>query len=108
MNGIAINPSSGNKIDFMVPGNTDWVVAQLERSKQVPVFSDQNASVAALEDVILGKLIYHREGGSEKHLRDIRGILRFSGDMIDVEYMARFARKLGVHEAWEAIMNSDG
>jgi len=30
--------------------------------------------------VILGKMAYYREGGSEKHLRDIAGILKVSGD----------------------------
>lgn len=102
-----INPSSGNKIDFMVAGTTKWVLAQLDRSKQVPVFSDQSANVAAPEDVILGKLIYYREGGSEKHLRDIRGMLKFSGDTIDLEYMNTSSRHLGVRDMWEAILNAD-
>ena len=29
------------------------------------------------------KLEYYREGGAEKHLRDIAGILRISGEQID-------------------------
>jgi hypothetical protein len=101
-----INPSSGNKIDFMVAGQTAWVLAQLQRSKQLSIFPDQVANVAAPEDVILGKLVYYREGGSEKHLRDITGMLTFSGDMIDRAYVDRFAQLLGVAEMWEAILNS--
>jgi len=30
---------------------------------------------ASPESVIVNKLIFHREGGSEKHLEDIRGML---------------------------------
>jgi hypothetical protein len=101
-----INPSSGNKIDFMVAGHTKWVLAQLDRSKQLAIFPDQVANVAAPEDVILGKLIYYREGGSEKHLRDITGILKFSGAMIDRAYLNEFAQRLGVADMWEAVLNS--
>jgi hypothetical protein len=32
--------------------------------------------IAAPEDVILGKLWYFAEGGCDRHLRDIAGILR--------------------------------
>ena len=101
-----INPSSGNKIDFMVAGHTTWAVAQLKRSKQVALFPNRSAQVATPEDVILGKLIYYREGGSEKHLRDIAGILKFSGNMIDRAYVNEFARQLGVADMWEALLNS--
>ncbi len=101
-----INPSSGNKIDFMVAGQTDWAVAQLNRSKCVALFPDQDAKVAAPEDVILGKLVYYREGGSEKHLRDIAGMLKFSDGMIDREYVEQFAQRLGVADMWEAVRNS--
>lgn len=101
-----IHPSSGNKIDFMVAGHTDWVVAQLNRSKRVDLFPDQDAQVAAPEDVILGKLIYYRDGGSEKHLRDITGMLRFSGEIIDRAYVGQFAERLGVADMWQAVLNS--
>lgn len=33
-----INPSSGNKLDFMVAGRTAWAMAQLNRSRQIPLF----------------------------------------------------------------------
>lgn len=101
-----IHPASGNKIDFMVAGQTDWAIAQLNRSKCVAIFPDQDAQVAAPEDVILGKLVYYREGGSEKHLRDIAGMLKFSGDMIDRAYVGQFAKRLGVADMWEALLNS--
>jgi hypothetical protein len=101
-----IHPSSGNKIDFMVSGQKAWVPAQLERCKQVRIFPDTDVNIAAPEDVILGKLLYYREGGSEKHLRDIAGILRLSRTLTDRDYIARQAEKLGVADLWESIENS--
>lgn len=99
-----INPTSGTKIDFMIAGSSAWVRAQLERRKRIPFFPDQDGAVAAPEDVILGKLVYYREGGSDKHLRDIAGILKFSGELIDREYVSRFAAQLGVSDTWEILL----
>jgi hypothetical protein len=99
-----IHPASGNKIDFMVAGRTDWTAAQLHRCKSVSMFPDCEVSVAAPEDVILGKLIYYREGGSEKHLRDVAGILRISGELVDRDYVGKFADELGVAEIWQAVL----
>jgi hypothetical protein len=101
-----IHPSSGNKIDFMLAGHKPWVVAQLQRAKSLPVFADVEVDVAAPEDVILGKLIYYRGGGSEKHLRDITGILKTSAAIVDGEYLSQQADELGVLEIWRTIEKS--
>lgn len=65
-----LHPASGNKVDFMIAGTSDWTRAQLDRSVIAPLLPDCRMRVARPEDVILGKLIYYREGGSEKHVRD--------------------------------------
>ncbi len=101
-----IHPASGNKIDFMVAGGTAWSAAQLERRRRVRVFPEQEVDVAAPEDVILGKLIYYREGGSDKHLRDITGILTFSEGDIDRGYIARFAAQFGVTDVWQRVLDA--
>lgn len=89
----------------MVAGGKPWVIGQLNRSKQVPVLADVEVSVAAPEDVILGKLAYYRDGGSEKHLRDITGILKASAVLIDQHYIAQQACWLRVIDLWEAVLN---
>jgi len=40
-------------------------------------------TLAPPEYVIVRKLEYYREGGSEKHLRDIRAMLAVSGELLD-------------------------
>ena len=99
-----IHPASGNNIDFMIAGRTAWALAQLRRRVCVAVFPDINVSLAAPDDVILGKLVYYHEGRSEKHLRDIAGILRISGEAVDREYVARFAVELGVADVWKSVL----
>lgn len=99
-----IHPRSGNKIDFMVVSEGGWAAAQLSRSRRI--FFEENTAgiVAAPEDVILGKLVFYREGGSEKHLRDIAGILKVSGEIVDRSYVQRFAEKLDVVDIWQAVL----
>ena len=99
-----IHPASGNKIDFMIAGHTEWASTQLARRRMTPIFPDVDGYVASPEDVMLGKMIYYGEGGSEKHLRDITGILRVCGELVDMQYVEQFAKKLGVTEIWQAIL----
>lgn len=60
--------------------------------------------VAPAEYVILRKLEYFREGGSEKHLRDIRGILDISGDQLDRTFLAQWIDRLRVGAEWNRIV----
>jgi len=99
-----IHPTSGNKIDLMVLGDTPWARAQIDRRRNVELSPNCIACVAAPEDVILGKLIYYHEGGSEKHLRDITGILKISGDSVDRDYIHRFVNQLDIADIWQAVL----
>lgn len=99
-----IHPASANKIDFMVAGASRWSDAQLERRVARELTDSGPCFVAAPEDVILGKLLYYREGGAEKHLRDITGVLLRSSELIDRAYLDRFADELGVGEEWRSIV----
>jgi hypothetical protein len=44
-----------------------------------------------------------REVGSDRHLRDIAGMLAVSGGEIDIAFVAEWARRLGVGDLWEAV-----
>jgi len=103
-----IHLDSGNKIDFMVIGDSGWYSLQLSRRIEIELTEGVTGYVAAPEDVILGKLIYYQEGGSEKHLRDISGILSISGKAVDRDYIAKHAVELGVHDIWQAIVEKIG
>ena len=56
------------------------------------------------EDVILKKMEAYREGGSEKHLRDIAGVLKISGERLDRSYIQDWADRLGVTEVWQDVL----
>lgn len=66
-----IHATSGNKIDFMIARGDAWGVEQLRRRVRLELLPGMRGFVASPEDVIIGKMVYYREGGSDKHLRDI-------------------------------------
>jgi hypothetical protein len=55
---------------------------------------------APVEYVIVRKLEYFRESGSDRHLRDISGILRVSGDEIDVAALDRLIGERALEALW--------
>jgi hypothetical protein len=102
-----LHPSSGNKIDFILTRLEAWSAGQLKRSRRIELRLGGEsipAYVAAPEDVILGKLWYYSEGGSDRHLRDIAGILRVTGEGVDRAEVERWARELGYLEAWQQVL----
>lgn len=48
---------------------------------------------------------YYREGHSDKHLRDIAGVFKISGDQIDRGYLEEWIARLGLEEVWSAVLN---
>lgn len=66
-------------------------------------FDITNIVLAPPEYVIVRKLEYFREGGSEKHLRDIRAMLAVSGDQIDQEELLRWIERQNVKEQWQQV-----
>ncbi len=59
-------------------------------------------SFARPEAVIVHKLRFFREGGGDKHLRDIRGMLAVSAGDIDLALLERAVGELGLGDAWRA------
>ena len=101
-----IHPSSGLKVDFMVASSGDFDVRRFERVVRVPFTEGADICLASIEDVIVKTLEYFGMGRSEKHLRDIAGILRINGDEVDLTYVEGWAIRLGFHEAYVELMES--
>ena len=58
-------------------------------------------SVAPIEYVILRKLQYYRDSGSDRHLRDITMMFRFSGDAVDGDALNEWCGRLGLTSVLE-------
>ena len=99
-----IHTTSGYKIDFVVLSDSDFDRSRRRRCRDLPVLAEGPTWFASPEDVILKKMLYFKEGGSDKHLRDIAGVLRLQGERLDKFYVAEWAKLLGVEGIWQAIV----
>lgn len=95
-----IHKESFFKVDVFIPAKRPFMEEQFSRarrqvlSKEPPV----EAFVATAEDTVLAKLEWYRSGGevSELQWRDILGILEVQGGDLDLDYLHRWAKELGV------------
>ena len=99
-----IHPASGLKIDVIVRKKNAFDDSRFHRYKRFNFTEDTAANFASPEYVIIKKMEFYKEGGSEKHIRDITGILKVSGGAIDYSYIGKWAEKLDIKEVWEAVL----
>ncbi len=98
-----IHPETGNKVDFMMLGRDEWSRSQLERRLRVQLLPNLEGYSSSPEDVIISKMRYHREGGSEKHIRDSAGILAIQGTRLDRVYIKHWVDEFQLNDIWQAI-----
>jgi hypothetical protein len=97
-----IHQPTGFKADFY-PAGRDDLNAWGFRFKREIQFEGEPVTLAPPEYVIVRKLEYFREGGSEKHLRDIRSMLAVSREQIDVAQLNEWLRRLGLEAEWQRV-----
>jgi hypothetical protein len=82
------------------PTGRDEFNAWAFRNKRPVEYEGETLMLAPPEYVIVRKLEYFREGGSDKHLRDIRGILNVSGQQINQADLKEWIQLRGVESEW--------
>ena len=90
---------SGWKVDLIVRRDRPFSREELGRRIRVQLL-DTEADIATAEDTIMAKLEWATEGQSERQLRDVAAILETQGDGLDLDYIGRWIRALGVEDAW--------
>ncbi len=102
-----IQPATGAKVD-LVPLPRDPFTRSAFQRRQRLEFDEAGRSATFItpEDIIVAKLIAHRETGSDKHLRDARGVLVMQWGELDLEVIRRSARANGVLERFKALLEA--
>ncbi len=98
-----LHPASGLKVDVIVASGGAFDRSRFARARRVHPDASYSAAFASPEDVILKKLLFYRAGGSDKHLRDVAGVLKISGEELDRDYLDVWADRLGVADLWRAV-----
>ena len=97
-----IHADTGFKADFYLAGREEFHAWAFRHARQMD-YLNEPVAVAPPEYVIVRKLEYFREGGSEKHLRDIRAMMSVSADQIDRRALEEWIGRQGVEAQWRQV-----
>ncbi|MCB0325059.1 MAG: hypothetical protein KDD69_15855 [Bdellovibrionales bacterium] len=97
-----IHFETGFKADVYFPGEERLIHWGLDNRKTYRL-DERTITVAPLEYVLVKKLSFFREGGSQKHVEDIRNMIRLSGEEIDTGVLEDHLSDAGLLDAWRVI-----
>jgi hypothetical protein len=100
-----IHHASGLKADIFLIGADELHAWAFRNARRYSV-GGVDVQVAPPEYVITRKLEFYREGGSPKHLRDIRSMLAISSELIDLETLEGWVRRRGLQSEWSEVSGS--
>jgi len=97
-----IHYESSFKVDFFVLRRGGYLEEEFSRRvlKQIDPGTGLAAYVQTAEDALLSKLDWYRQGGevSENQWRDAIGILKVQAGRLDIDYLQKWAKELGVSD----------
>ncbi len=93
---------TGFKADCYLAGKDPLHTWALKNRREFQI-ENETIWVAPPEYVILRKLEYFREGGSEKHLNDIRNMIRISQKEIDFHLLKEKMAQLDLNNQWNLV-----
>jgi hypothetical protein len=95
-----IHHETGFKADVYISGQDrlhNWAMSRVKRIE----LEGEHVWLAPPEYVILRKLEYYREGGSEKHLRDIASMVTIASDQINFQELTTKIKHYALLNQWE-------
>jgi hypothetical protein len=100
-----IHLETGIKIDFLVAGDDPLLAWAFEHSWKVAFDEFRQAVYMPPESVILAKLRALKESRAERHRLDVEGILRVSGEGLNLAYIGRQANRMGLYDLWHELLD---
>jgi hypothetical protein len=101
-----IHHDTALRADVYLAGEVPLHRWALDRVLRLPL-GGEAISVAPIEYVIVRKLQYFRDSGSDRHLRDISMMLRLSGDTVDRHALEEWCRRLELTALFERAERFD-
>lgn len=102
-----IDYATGWKIDFIIPPFNEFNVEEFERRQSVE-FEGLSLSVVSAEDIVVAKLLWARASDSELQIRDVATVLRFQAGNLNVAYVEKWVKRLGLEEQWRKARATAG
>ena len=100
-----VDTDSFIKVDVFIPSRSPEARIRLGRRVERSIAPGIRVPIASPEDVIVMKLVYHKEGGSDRQLRDVVGILQNDRLALDHEYLKSAVASMDVAEVWDRVLH---
>lgn len=95
------------KVDLVIRKARPFSIEEMRRRQLVTMLGAKVAAATA-EDTIVAKLEWAKEGGSQRQLEDVAGILRVRAGTLDLAYIQRWIDELELTEQWRLAQESAG
>ncbi|MEK7593133.1 MAG: nucleotidyl transferase AbiEii/AbiGii toxin family protein [Patescibacteria group bacterium] len=96
-----IHSQSGVKADFVIKKDDEFSQIEIQRAIKKD-FHGQKINFISPEDLILIKLLWHKNSGSTRHLEDAESILKITE--VDLEYINDWAGKQSTMEILKNLL----
>jgi len=98
-----ISPTTGLKVDFWVLGRDSFDIGRLKRRIPKKIL-DETVYFISAEDLILSKLLWFKESGSNRHLEDAESVVKIQGDNLDKTYLQKWAQEQSTSDILEKLL----
>lgn len=96
-----IHTESSIKIDCIIRKKNDYRQTEFERKQKIRL-ADFEVYIVSKEDLIISKLIWYKDSGSELQKKDIKNLL---GSGYDEIYFSKWIKKLNLEKQFESLKN---
>lgn len=100
-----IHGETGIKVDFWVVKKQEFELSRLTRRIAKNILK-QKVYFISPEDLILSKLRWYKKNQSSRHVEDAESVLKISGKKLDMAYLRRWAKKLGILGALNKLIKT--
>ena len=89
------------KIDFIIRKDTDYRKLEFERRRYIE-FEGKRIHVVSPEDLILSKLSWAKDSGSEMQINDVKNLMRTVSDL-EWDYIEKWVDSLGLQNIFQKV-----
>lgn len=97
-----IHHATGFKADIYLSGKNEFQKWAIKNKKEIS-YNSKKLYIAPPEYVIIKKLEFYKEGKAEKHIQDIKNIVRNSQQLINIDLLNSFIEKFKLLDEWNLI-----
>jgi len=98
-----IDNEFGWKADLIFRQDNPYQLSKFNRRKRVKL-TGIDLWILSPEDVILSKLDWAKDSGSDLQFRDVFGVIKVQWDKLEWDYLRHWAKELGIEKNLESVI----